>query len=347
MVTPLRRWLFPFLLLCLMLGLTYSLRQILFPFAVAAVTAYALDPWVLRLETMGIKRHWAALAVMLIGSLCILAILFLIIPVFIKQYTLVASNLPDIWLYLKKQWISHPRLKSYLPSLDGLDFSVLKKAGQWLLPWLKDQAQFLGVIALFPFLLYFFLLTWDRSIVTAKELIPPRYREKVGHFFRDMDDNLAAYVRGQLIVMVLMAVFYGTGLWLVGVPSGFAIGAVTGLLVFVPYLGFALGLLMALLTMLLSAPWTEALWRVLPVFLLGQAVESFWFTPKYVGERIGLSPIAVLFALMAFGHWFGPAGVFFALPLAAISDVVIRYVVRAYRRSPFYLDRSGSDPSHT
>jgi predicted PurR-regulated permease PerM len=315
----------------------YSLRQVLWPFIIAAIAAYALDPWVQRLESMRIQRHWASLWVMLFGLVCILGVFFIVIPVFIKQYELVLNSIPKLSAYIREK-LEHPWVRTYLSSDATFDPAMLQKAGRWLWVWLRGQANFLGIIILLPFLLYYFLLGWDQSIDRARQLIPPRFRPMIATFLKDIDQSLAAYVRGQLIVMMAMALFYGFSLWLMGVPSGFAIGIVTGLLVFVPYLGVAFGLIMAVLVTLLHAPsWFDVVWRVLPVFGLGQLLESFWLTPKFVGSYIGLSPIAILFALMVFGQWFGFPGLMLALPLAAVCDVVLRHLFQAYKASAIYL----------
>jgi len=167
-------------------------------------------------------------------------------------------------------------------------------------------------------------------------LVPPRVRPGVGRFLQECDQMLGQYLRGQVLVMLLLALFYSVGLALAGFDLALPIGVFTGLAVFIPYLGFGLGLLLALLAGVLQfASWYGVL-AVAIVFGLGQVLESFALTPRLVGERIGLSPLTVIFALLAFGHLFGFVGVLIALPVSAVGVVAVRHVRDAYLMSPLY-----------
>ena len=194
----------------------------------------------------------------------------------------------------------------------------------------------LSNLVLLPFLLYYFLLDWARWTQGIKTMIPRRYLETYTRISGNMDTVLGEFLRGQLTVMLVMGLVYGLGLMLVGLESGFAIGMVAGLLVFVPYLGAFTGLLLATMAALLQFGTWQGLLAVWAVFAVGQFLESFIITPKIVGDRIGLSPFWVIFALMAFGSLFGFVGMLLALPLAAVTLVLLREGVAAYMGSRFY-----------
>ena len=170
----------------------------------------------------------------------------------------------------------------------------------------------------------------------VKALVPPRWQESVQHFLDETDEVLGQYLRGQLLVMGILAVLYTVALALVGLKLALPIGVFTGLAVFVPYLGFGVGLVLGLLAALLQF---QALWGVLAVgavYAVGQVAESLFLTPRLLGERIGLHPIAVIFALMAFGHVLGFVGVLIALPASAVLLVAVRRLQAFYMRSPLY-----------
>ena len=194
-----------------------------------------------------------------------------------------------------------------------------------------------GNLVLTPIVAYYLLLDWANLVERAKGLIPPRWLPSVQSFLDETDEVLGQYLRGQLLVMGVLAVFYTVALALVGLKLALPIGVFTGLAVFIPYLGFGLGLVMGLLAAVLQfqAPLGVAL--VAAVYGVGQVVESMYVTPRLLGERIGLHPIAVIFALMAFGHLFGFVGVLIALPASAVLLVAIRRAKTGYLASDLYL----------
>jgi predicted PurR-regulated permease PerM len=192
---------------------------------------------------------------------------------------------------------------------------------------------------------YYLLLDWTNLIARAKGLIPPRWSESVQSFLNETDEVLGQYLRGQLLVMAVLAVLYTVALALVGLDLALPIGVFTGLAVFVPYLGFGLGMVMALFAAVLQFQTVLGVALVGGVYLLGQLIESLYLTPRLLGERIGLHPIAVIFALLAFGHLFGFVGVLIALPASAVLLVAIRRVKRGYLASQMYLG-DGTSPSN-
>jgi predicted PurR-regulated permease PerM len=195
-----------------------------------------------------------------------------------------------------------------------------------------------GNLVLAPIVAYYLLLDWARLIERTKGFIPPRWRASVQSFLDDTDAVLGQYLRGQLVVMGLLAVFYTVGLALVGLKLALPIGVFTGLAVFVPYLGFGLGMIMGVLAAVLQFQSLAGVALVALVFVVGQVVESMYVTPRLLGDRIGLHPIAVIFALMAFGQLFGFVGVLIALPASAVLLVAIRRAKAGYLQSALYLE---------
>jgi predicted PurR-regulated permease PerM len=197
-------------------------------------------------------------------------------------------------------------------------------------------AAVLGYAVLTPVVAYYLLLEWAELVQQAKDLVPPRWQGGSQRFLDETDDVLGQYLRGQLLVMGILAVFYSVGLALVGLKLALPIGVFTGLAVFVPYLGFGLGLVLGVLAAALQFQDLTGVLMVLGVYGVGQVLESMWLTPKLLGERIGLHPLAVIFALMAFGHLFGFVGVLVALPVSAVLLVALRWAKAWYLGSDLY-----------
>ncbi len=195
----------------------------------------------------------------------------------------------------------------------------------------------LGNAILVPMVLFFLLMDWPMLVERVQQLVPARLRPPFESFVEECDGVLGQYLRGQLSVMLVLAVYYSVALALAGFDRALPVGVFTGLALFIPYLGFGLGLLLALVAGILQfASWYGVL-AVAAIYGLGQVVESFYLTPRLVGERIGLSPLAVIFALLAFGHLFGFVGVLIALPLAALVTVGLGRLRSAYLASRLYL----------
>ena len=194
----------------------------------------------------------------------------------------------------------------------------------------------LGNLVLIPVALFYLLMDWDRFIAQLVLLVPTRLRPGFDSFVDEADGVLGQYLRGQLLVMLIMAAFYAIGLTLFGLDLGLPIGLFTGLAMFVPYLGFGVGLVLAVLAGLLQFASIKALVMVAVVYGVGQFIESLFLTPRLVGERIGLHPLAVIFALLAFGQVFGFVGILVALPVSAVLLVAIRRIRGSYLASRLY-----------
>ena len=187
--------------------------------------------------------------------------------------------------------------------------------------------------------MFYLLLDWKGFFKLLGQLIPQKLRPILIPIVQEVDELLSQYLRGQFLVMLIMAIFYSTGLYLIGVQSAIALGAFTGLVAFIPYVGFLISFSLSTLGALLQFGPGNALILVLALYGAGQLLEGFFLTPRLVGERIGLHPVAVLFALMVFGQLFGFFGILLALPMAAISLVAIRFSKARYLDSSWFKEK--------
>jgi predicted PurR-regulated permease PerM len=347
-----------FVLLLSMIVVLWLLAPVLTPFVVAAILAYALTPVVDWLDDMGrgrIPRVLAVVMVEVLFLLALLALMLLVVPILVKQLPLLREQVPPMLDRI------NGGLQPFLSQFGvhvSLDVAGLKAfAAEHLSANFEDSlgrllasAKLGGSVALsvvgnavlIPVVLFYLLMEWRRFMGLLLVLVPPRLRGTVDSFTNEADGVLGQYLRGQLLVMGVLAVYYSAGLALFGLDLALPIGVFTGLAVAIPYLGFGLGLVLALLAGFLEfsaqTGHIGALVMVTVVYGLGQLLESFVLTPRLVGERIGLHPLAVIFALMAFGHLLGFVGVLIALPLSAVLLVAIRRLRSTYLDSTLYQD---------
>ena len=330
----------------------WLLGPVITPFAVAAVLAYALTPLVDRLDDMGRGRLPRVIAVLLVELLFILALaglLLMTVPILAKELPLMREQLPvlvDTLDRTLRPWLAEYGIRVSL-DLVSLKAQALKylnanyeEAFYSLLPSLKLGG---GValtvvfnVMLIPVALFYLLMDWNRLVSKLLELVPPSARPKVDSFTNEADLVLGQYLRGQSLVMLIMAVFYSIGLALFGLDLALPIGFFTGLAMFIPYIGFGIGLVLATLAGLLQFMSIKALVMVAVVYGIGQVIEGFIITPRLVGKRIGLHPLAVIFALLAFGQLFGFVGVLVALPASALLLVAMRRLRAGYMGSKLY-----------
>jgi len=322
------------------LWLLYLLSPMLTPFLAAATLAYLFDPLVDWLERRKLSRTLGTVLVLL-GLLLLMAGLALILtPLFQAQSRLLMAQLPRLldwgqltvlpWLHsslgmdlassqaeiiawLKGHVGELTKLTAYLPSVGSQGLALLGIAASLLL---------------IPVVTFYMLRDWDRMMASLSEIIPARVRPSLTAIAREIDQVLAEFVRGQVSVIFIMALFYSLGLWLAGLDYALAVGMVAGILVFVPYLGVTVGVLLGTLASLGQHGDLVSLLPVWGVFAVGQLLEGMVITPRLVGERVGLHPGAVIFALMAFGQLFGFFGVLLAIPASAALLVALRHLKR-------------------
>ena len=327
----------------------YLLGPVLTPFVAGAILAYILKPGVEWLRRHRCPRSVAAALVIVVVILLAILLALILVPLFTKQVNELSLKVPAILTRLNEQFA--PRLKEWFGVTIQLDAQSIRQflsehwqSAEGVLPRLLASlklgglalAGLLGNLLLIPLVLFYLLVEWNGLIERIDHAAPRRFTEQVRGFAREIDAVLAEFLRGQISVMGLLAVYYAVALWLGGLDFALPIGIITGILVFVPYLGFATGLLLALMVAVLQFDGLHGVVVVALVFGLGQAIEGFFLTPKLVGKRIGLHPLAVIFALLAFGQVFGFVGVLLALPASAVLLVALRRVWTLYFTSGFY-----------
>lgn len=329
--------------------LLYLLAPILMPFLVAATLAYLGDPLVDRLERLKLSRSLAVSLVFLVLLLLLALVVILLVPVLEHQIAAMITAWPRYvdWAQLQltelvrtlgfdAQVLNLEQLKqlaaTHWQDAGGLAAILLSSASQSglaLLGWLAN-------IVLIPVVTFYLLRDWDVLMAAVRELLPRRQEATIVRLAAESDQVLGAFLRGQLSVMSALTILYTTGLWIVGVDVAFLIGLCAGLVSFVPYLGFITGISLASIAAWLQfQEWMPLVW-VAVVFGIGQLMEGFWLTPTLVGEKIGLHPVAVIFAVMAGGQLFGVVGVLIALPVAAVCIVLLREAHRRYLASNLY-----------
>jgi predicted PurR-regulated permease PerM len=341
-------WLGLVALLCV---LVWRLAPVLSPFIVAAALAYALQPTVDRLAPP--RGRWsrplvAGLVEMLALTL-LLGVLLLILPILAREIPLLRAQIPPQVQRLSE--LLQPWLLQFgIPfSLDAASVQafVMKHANANLEDWLAAALSsvriggsfvltVVGHLVLVPIVTYYLLLDWPNLRPHLTRLVPPRLVATMGGFVAECDSVLGQYLRGQLSVMLILAVYYSTALALAGFELALPVGVFTGLAVCVPYLGFGFGALLALLAGVLQYASFYGVWVVVVVYGLGQFAEGFFLTPRLVGERIGLHPVTVIFVLLAFGQLLGFVGVLIALPAGAVGLVLWRRLLVSYFASRFY-----------
>lgn len=353
-----RRW--QLLAILAVIGfLLWRLSPMLMPFVVAAMLAYLGDPLADRLERLHMSRTLAVSIVFLVLMLALGGALLLLIPLISRQIENLIQNVPryvdwaehTAWPWLQVKLHLDPRtfesdqliatIKEHIGSVGGIAGQVLGKvsrSGLGVVLWLTN-------LVLIPVVAFYLLRDWDRLVAAIDCLLPRSIQPTIAHLARESDVVLGAFVRGQLLVMLALGVYYGGTLSLVaGLSVGALIGMVAGLLSFVPYLGFITGFAAAIIAALVQyGDWKHPL-IVCAVFIVGQLLEGYVLVPKLVGEKIGLHPVAVIFAVLAGGELFGFLGVLLALPAASVAMVLLRYLMERYRHSELYTEEGEADP---
>jgi predicted PurR-regulated permease PerM len=337
-----------------LLALLMKLGPIMTPFVAAGILAYALNPavdWLSskRIGKFGVPRQLAVLLAMLVVLSTILALALIVIPVMQKQIPLLQDQIPASLAQLNATLV--PRLQELGIEM-RLDVAGIKRiltqyiatSGDELWSAILASVKIGGVavigwlvtLSLVPIALFYLLLDWHGLLHRIEMAIPRRWVGRSVILANEVDTLLAQYLRGQLAVMLTLSVYYSVALALAGFNVALPVGIITGMLVFIPYIGFGIGLLLALLAAVLQFNGLQGLILVAGIYGAGQFIEGFILTPRLVGERIGLHPLTVIFALLAFGHLFGFVGVLLALPGSAILAVAFRHLRAHYINSSFY-----------
>ncbi|MBF8765091.1 AI-2E family transporter [Pseudomonas sp. xss_4] len=349
-MTDMRRWIWLGVAL-IAIALLYSLHNILTPFLVGILLAYLADPLVDRLERLGLSRTWGVVVVFGLFTLLMLALLLVLIPMLAKQLVRLYALAPQML-----DWLEHvalPWVQGRLGLADGFwKFDKIKAAigahmGQTtdIVSMLLSQATasslalmaWVANMVLIPVVGFYLLRDWDLMMAKLRSLLPRQREPQIVGLASECHEVLGAFVRGQLLVMVALGIIYSAGLMLVGLELGLLIGMLAGLAAIVPYMGFIIGIGAALVAGLFQFGGDlYPMLGIVAVFMVGQALEGMVLTPLLVGDRIGLHPVAVIFAILAGGELFGFTGVLLALPVAAVIMVLLRHVHGLYKESDMY-----------
>jgi len=358
-------WIGAFLLLVLLLWL---FSGVLLPFAAGVALGYLLNPVVDRLEKLGFNRLGATLLIMTCLALVLVLISVLIVPVLWRQLASFIEAFPAYAVKLEELVTAETeRLSREYGGVLTQNFGLgskasgelanatndlVKQAAQWAASFLKSLltggaalVSLMSLLVVTPVVIFYMLLDWDKMIATIDGLVPLRHRETVRALARDIDTALAGFLRGQALVCLFLGTWYGIGLSLIGLNFGLLIGLTAGILSFIPYVGSLTALVLSS-TVAIVQGWPQ--WKLLVmslgVVLIGQFLEGNILSPKLVGDSVGLHPLWLIFALLAFGSLFGFTGLITAVPLAAASGVILRFAVKRYRESNLYTNASGRSP---
>ncbi|MGN6313405.1 MAG: AI-2E family transporter [Rhodanobacteraceae bacterium] len=354
-----RRW--QWLAIILVIGgLLWILRPVLTPFAIAAMLAYLGDPLADRLERLRCNRTLATSIVFVVIVLVLVGAMVLLVPLIQRQVVKLIAAMPAYAEWVRtglfpwlQQHLNLPKnffdvqsilanIRAHIGTVGNLAAAVLgyaTRSSLTVIGWITS-------LVLIPVVTFYLLRDWDVMIAKIDQLLPRTYQPTIARLARESDAVLGAFVRGQLLVMIALGLFYGVALWAIGLEVGPLIGMIAGLVSFVPYLGFITGLFASLIAALVQYHDWQHLAMVLVVFGIGQVLEGYVLVPKLVGGKIGLHPVAVIFAILAFGQLFGFLGVLLALPMASVLMVLLRYAHERYTASALYDSRAAAAAEH-
>lgn len=339
----------------------YLLAPILTPFLAGALLAYLSDPMADRLEEWGCSRTSAVVVVFSFLTLLMSLVVLLFLPNLGHQIQVLVLQVPQVFNLLETRLL--PWLQATLGvdpasiNVDMLKQLVLKdwqKTGDIMARVVAGVtrsglalAEWLANMVLIPVVTFYLLRDWDVMIAKIQRLLPRNVEPKVTLWASECDEVLGAFMKGQLLVMLALGIVYALGLWLVGLDLALLIGMLAGLASIVPYMGFIIGIAAAIIAALIQFNDPMILLWVGAVFAVGQALEGMLLTPLLVGDKIGLHPVAVIFAIMAGGQLFGFVGILLALPVAAVIMVLLRHLHEGYKGSSLYAHEEPGDNSNT
>lgn len=340
-------------ILALGIGIIYLAGSILIPFLIAFLLAYAFDPVVLFMERRRIRRPFAIWFVIFIIAAVLVLFLLVVIPIIQEEITRALEQLPrylehvrtDFLPYLEERFGIHiPKTyeeitETVLPRLSEEAPNIFRPVTAVLLSFFSNTAYLLAAIAnliVIPFAFYYFLKDFETLKAQVWEYVPPRHRPEVSRWLRELDRSLAGFIRGQLLVILFLAVLYGIGLTLIGVDLAFVLGIIAAFGEIVPYVGFIVGLSLSILVSLLQFQDFLHPFYVILLFAAVQSVQGLVVAPLVMGQQVGLHPLVVIAAVYIGGDLFGFVGILLAVPGAAVVVVLFKALAEHYRRSPLY-----------
>ena len=339
------------IMLIITIALLWLFRSILLPFVVGMALAYLLDPLADQLEKWKFNRTMATLVVMLVMVFIFIGGTLLIVPLVITQIIGLADRLPvyisqlqelfNQWLPEVYSYVGQERISQFEDSISSVFGQGLGVAGNLAAGVMQSGMAVLntfGLLIVTPVVAFYMLLDWDRMTVKIDKLLPVKHKDEIKSVLKDIDKAMSGVVRGQSSVVVLLTIFYAVALSLTGLNYGLAIGIISGLLSFIPFVGFLIGLVLSVGVALVQF-WPDWVMIVviLSIFMAGQFLEGNILYPKLVGASIGIHPVWLMFALFAFGVIFGFVGLLLAVPLVAVIGVLVRFSIKKYETSSLYL----------
>jgi predicted PurR-regulated permease PerM len=354
-----RQILFWLIAIALFVLLLYALRPILLPFIMGLAIAYFLDPVADWLEAKGAPRLAATSIILGVFALVFIAFLLVLLPVlgnqiagfaadlpgYIKELTALVDQAGPDWL---KEWLAstasniEEQLTSFARDLAGWIATLVQSIWSGGLALLN----LISLLVVTPVVAFYMLNDWDRMVASVDRWLPRDHADTLRGLARQVDTALAGFVRGQGSVCLILGIMYAVGLSLVGLKFGMLIGLGSGLISFIPYVGSIVGLVLAggVAVVQFSLDWVSIL-TVVGIFVGGQIIEGYFLSPKLVGDRVGLHPVWLMFALFAFGYLFGFVGLLMAVPMAAAVGVFLRFAIKTYMESGMYLGVTGKKPA--
>jgi predicted PurR-regulated permease PerM len=324
-------------------GLLWLLSDVLLPFVAGIALAYLQVPIADRLERGGMNRTVAALLLITVVMLLLIGVILIALPLIAEQISLLIANLPSQVTRLREvltSWLSW--IQAGESSMTLSEF--VSQASAWLTAFAyslwsggKALVSFASLLIIMPVVTFYLIVDWHGMVEIIDSWVPVRHREDVRQIARDIDKAISGFVRGQLVVCTCLGIYYAIGLTLVHLKFAILIGLIAGLLTFVPYVGSLTGLVIGT-SIAVAQFWPDWKWiaAVVGIFLVGQFIEGNIIAPKLVGDRVGLHPVWIMFAMFAFGYLFGFIGLLLAVPIAAAIAVIFRFGLRRYLASPLY-----------
>lgn len=356
-MTTERRFLLWLAILAVLGFLCYLLRGALTPFLVGMAVAYMLDPMADRLERAGLPRGLAAIVIVAGFLIAFVTALIILVPILSAQVTDLVGRLPEYAVLAAdaiRPYVEDLKAKLARTQVQGLE-TIVQQQGSELMGWSGQVfshvisggaviVSVLGVILISPVVAFYLLRDWDRLVARINDLLPRRGGERIRSIVLEIDQRLSAFVRGQVLVMLILGVWYATGLVLIGLDFGLLLGVIAGLISIIPYVGNIIGLGIGIALAAVQFGNWQGPGLVAAVFASGQILEGYVIQPKIIGDRVGLHPVWLMFAVIAGSALLGFTGALLAVPVAAVIGVLVRSAIAQYLKSPLYLD-TGPAPS--
>ncbi|MCA8929913.1 MAG: AI-2E family transporter [Alphaproteobacteria bacterium] len=332
--------------------IVYVLRGMLLPFVAGLAVAYFIDPVCDWLEEHKLSRNLATVIVTVVFFLLLVSVVVLVLPIVLSQLNGLIAGLPGYYAAVQSKLVSllevvqaqvapgaQERVRELISEFNGNLGSFMTNLAQRLVSGGVALFNLLSLLVITPIVSFYLLRDWDRLVARIDALLPRHHAETIRELVREIDRRVAGFIRGQLNVCLILGTLYATALSIVGLEFGLVVGMLAGIVSFIPFVGSVLGFVVSVGLAIAQFGEIHMIAIVAGIFAAGQVLEGNFLTPKLVGERIGLHPVWVMFALLAFGSLFGFVGVLLAVPLAAVTGVMVSFALRQYLSSSYFTGR--------